>query len=339
MMTEMRFHPVSGLFPEMSEAEFEALVADIAANGLREPIHVVGETIIDGRHRYRACLASGIKPRFVAADESADLTALVISLNLHRRHLTESQRAMVGARLATLAPGRPIANPANLPVSQTHVTLTQLQAADALNVSERLVRHARLVQTAGVPELAKAVDSGVIAVSTAADLSQLPDQIQRETLCRSPDEIRVIARDVKTRIKAAGVCGPSAVRIFDQVAQEQGLSGGDQVAVVEVLKADSPVLPTPAEARRIALNGAPGLMVLASDGRYHTAPGDPKEEARFERWLILRDGLEPLGTMPFPPAEAFAAIPAYQKRNVTAWLAHAVPFLNQFNQLWSQHHA
>lgn len=30
MMTEMRFHPVSGLFLEMSEAEFEALVTGIA---------------------------------------------------------------------------------------------------------------------------------------------------------------------------------------------------------------------------------------------------------------------------------------------------------------------
>lgn len=339
MMTEMRFHPVSGLFPEMSEAEFEALVADIAENGLREPIHVVDETIIDGRHRYRACLASGIKPRFVTADESADLIALVISLNLHRRHLTESQRAMVAARLATRHRGDFNGNQhlvsADLPIP----ALSQSEAAEQLNVSERLVRCARVIQTDGTSELMAAVNRGEVAVSTAADLARLPADTQREVLTRTPEEIRTIARDVKTRIKAAGVCGPSAVRIFDQVAQEQGLSGGDQVAVVEVLKAESPVLPTPAEARRIALNGAPGLMVLASDGRYHTAPGDPKEEARFERWLILRDGLEPLGTMPFPPAEAFAAIPAYQKRNVTAWLAHAVPFLNQFNQLWSQHHA
>ena len=98
-------------------------------------------------------------------------------------------------------------------------------------------------------------------------------------------------------------------------------------------------IPTPAQARRIALEGEPGLMVLGSDNRYYTAPGDPVENARIERWLVLREGLEPLGTLPFPAAEAFAAIPSYQKQNVTAWLAHAVPFLNQLNILWSQHHA
>ena len=338
-MLEMQFHPLSGLFPPMSESEFTALVADVGANGLREPLHVQHGSIVDGRHRYRTCLAAGVEPRFVQVPDDTELSALVISLNLHRRHLSESQRAMVAARLATLAPGRPIANPANLPVSQTHGTLTQVQAADALKVSERLVRHAKQVQTSGAPELARAVDSGALAVSSAADLAGLPLEAQREVLSRSPEEIRAFAREVGHRIQKAGVVGPSAVRIFDKLAEENALSGPEQYAVVEQLKAESPVLPTPAQARRIALEGEPGLMVLGSDNRYYTAPGDPVENARIERWLVLREGLEPLGTLPFQAAEAFAAIPSYQKQNVTAWLAHAVPFLNQLNILWSQHHA
>ena len=212
-MLEMQFHPLSGLFPPMSESEFTALVADVGANGLREPLHVQHGSIVDGRHRYRACLAAGVEPRFVQVPDDTELSALVISLNLHRRHLSESQRAMVAARLATLAPGRPIANPANLPVSQTHGTLTQVQAADALKVSERLVRHAKQVQTSGAPELARAVDSGALAVSTAADLAGLPLDAQREVLSRTPEEIRAFAREVGRRIQKAGVVGPSAVRI------------------------------------------------------------------------------------------------------------------------------
>ena len=338
-MSEMQFHPVSEIFPAMADAEFDALVADIRANGLQEPIHTMGNQIVDGRHRYRACLQAEVEPQFVSVPEGTDVNALVISLNLRRRHLSESQRAMVAARLATLAPGRPTLNPANLPDFQTHVTLTQVQAADALNVSERLVRHAKLVQTDGVPELAKAVDSGAIAVSTAADLSQLPDQIQRETLSRSPDEIRVIARDVKTRIQSAGVCGPSAVRIFDRVAQEQGLSGIEQIAVVGVIKAEAPVLPTPSQAKRIAIEGVADLLVLATDGCYHRAPSDPEENARMRRWLDLREGLEGLAKVSFSPEVALSSIPSYQQQHVTAWLASAVPFLNQLNSLWSQHHA
>ena len=101
-MVEMKFHPVCELFPAMQEKEFAALVADIAQNGLREPIHVMGQAIIDGRHRYRACQATGVEPRFVEVADNADLYALVISLNLHRRHLSESQRAMVAARLTII---------------------------------------------------------------------------------------------------------------------------------------------------------------------------------------------------------------------------------------------
>ena len=52
-------HPVAEIIPEMSSQQFDQLVADIRQNGLREPVllHPDG-SIIDGRHRYRACLES-----------------------------------------------------------------------------------------------------------------------------------------------------------------------------------------------------------------------------------------------------------------------------------------
>lgn len=334
-MSEMQFHPVSGLFPEMSEAEFDALVADIRANGLREPMHVQEGSIVDGRHRYRACLAAGVEPRFVQVPDDIDLNALVISLNLHRRHLDESQRSTIAARIANMRQGQrtdlqPFANLQKVSLAQ---------AADMLNVSPRSVAHASRLLEDGIPELIAAVDRGEIVVSTAADLSRLPADTQRETLRRSPDEIRVIARDVKTRIQSAGVCGPSAVRIFDRVAQEQGLSGIEQIAVVGVIKAEAPVLPTPSQAKRIAIEGVADLLVLATDGCYHRAPSDPEENARMRRWLDLREGLEGLAKVSFSPEVALSSIPSYQQQHVTAWLASAVPFLNQLNSLWSQHHA
>ena len=179
-MVEMKFHPVCELFPAMQEKEFAALVADIAQNGLREPIHVLGQAIIDGRHRYRACRATGVKPRFVEVADNADLYALVISLNLHRRHLSESQRAMVAARLANL--------PHGTNQHAQNCAPTQEVAADLLNVSRRRVQHARAVIENGTPELTAAVDSSAIAVSTAADLSRLPAEVQREVLSRTPEE-------------------------------------------------------------------------------------------------------------------------------------------------------
>ncbi len=333
MTASLPLHPAAELFPVMDEAAFAALVADIAAHGQREPILVLDGQVIDGRHRLRACEQLGLEPlvRQVSADDG-DPFGLVVSLNLHRRHLSEGQRAIIAARLATLPHGRPDAN-------AQICAFTQDEAAQHLKVSRRTVQHARAVLDHGIDELQAAVKGGEISVSAAAELSRLPADTQRAALTKTPEEIRAIAREVKARIKEAGVCGPSAVKIFEQLAADQNLSGIEQCAVVEVIKDEDSPLPTPSEAKRIAREGAPGLMVLGSDGRYHTAPGDPEENARMERWMRLREGLELMATVPFPPTVAVDAIPAYQHKNVSEWLGRVVPFVNQLNQLWSEHHA
>ena len=333
MSTAYPLHPAAELFPVMDEAAFAALVADIAAHGQREPILILDGQVIVGRHRLRACEQLGLEPlvRQVSADDG-DPFGLVVSLNLHRRHLSEGQRAIIAARLATLPHGRPDAN-------AQICAFTQDEAAQHLKVSRRTVQHARAVLDHGIDELQAAVKGGEISVSAAAELSRLPADTQRAALTKTPEEIRAIAREVKARIKEAGVCGPSAVKIFEQLAADQNLSGIEQCAVVEVIKDEDSPLPTPSEAKRIAREGAPGLMVLGSDGRYHTAPGDPEENARMERWMRLREGLELMATVPFPPTVAVEAIPAYQHKNVSEWLGRVVPFVNQLNQLWSEHHA
>ena len=53
------FNAVADMFPLLSGAGFEDLIADIRKNGLREPILVDSEgRIVDGRNRYLACLAA-----------------------------------------------------------------------------------------------------------------------------------------------------------------------------------------------------------------------------------------------------------------------------------------
>ena len=335
MSTAYPLHPAAEIFPVMDEAAFAALVADIAAQGQREPILILDGQVIDGRHRLRACEQLGLEPlvREVSADDG-DPFGLVVSLNLHRRHLTESQRAMVAAHLAQRSPGNRTGNnqherkAANLPDS----SLTQPQAAQLLNVSERSVRHAVEIKNAGAPELIAAVESGQLAVSTAAQLAQLPADDQRAVLAKTPEEIRAIAREVKARIKEAGVCGPSAVKIFDQVAADQHLSGIEQCAVVEVIKAEEPPLPTPSEAKRIAQQNR--TLVLGSDGRYHGPEVSPESALATERWLALREGLEALCRIDVDAEALIACVPHYQQQNLSAWLARAVPLLTRFNQLW-----
>src|SRR5688572_9487566 len=103
----MEFHSLCLALPDMSAEAFQALVEDIRSNGLRHDVVLHEGLILDGRHRYRACLECGIEPRFVTFDGS-DPLAFVISENVTRRHLNESQRAMVASRLANRPVGRTV---------------------------------------------------------------------------------------------------------------------------------------------------------------------------------------------------------------------------------------
>lgn len=210
------FHPLADLFPLMEGVEFDDLVTDVKANGLRDLVMIIdqpgGPQILDGRNRYRALLAAGlISPEdteglyfrhFVPAIDKEPL-AYVLSKNLARRHLNESQRAMVAERLANMHVGRPrIENGANLRNIPSDTSIAS--AAKALNVSPRLVNDARIVKQHGTPELNGAVDRGKLTVTAARQASKLTPEIQHEVV-KAADEAQanVVRTVVKQKLRAA----------------------------------------------------------------------------------------------------------------------------------------
>jgi len=184
---ELEFHPLADIFPLMEGAEFDDLVADIKVKGLCEPIVLYENKTLDGRNRYLACIAAGIEPTFKTY-EGTDPVAFVISANLCRRHLTESQRAMIAAKLATFGRGRPSENASIEAISQD-------DAADMLKVSRSSVQRSRTVFDHGVPELVRAVKQGEVSVSAAANVATLPRAEQRALLAKCDQ--REIARAYK----------------------------------------------------------------------------------------------------------------------------------------------
>lgn len=89
------FHEIANIFPSMEDQEFDELKRDIKEHGLREPIYLYQGKIIDGRNRYQACIEVGMGPHFKEWEGNGSLVAFVVSMNLHRRHLTSSQKAVI----------------------------------------------------------------------------------------------------------------------------------------------------------------------------------------------------------------------------------------------------
>lgn len=178
----------------MTDAEIADLAADIDAHGLREPVVLTpDDLILDGRNRYRACLLAGVEPEVVVTAEPEEAwPALVVSLNLKRRHLNEAQRSMVAAKLAGLGRGRRGENP---PIGG----ISASEAAALLNVGERSIERARTVQREAGPELVEAVERGRVSVSAAADVATLPKPLQAEVVARGEREILEEAKRIRAR--------------------------------------------------------------------------------------------------------------------------------------------
>jgi N6-adenosine-specific RNA methylase IME4/ParB-like chromosome segregation protein Spo0J len=173
----------------MSEAEFQALKADIDQYGQREPVWLYEGKVIDGRHRVRACDELGKQVRMEVYD-GFDAVAFVVSLNLHRRHLSDAQRQVVAGRIANLDHGGDRKSP-------TGDLISQQKAADLLNVSKRGVERAAKVVHDGAQELVEAVESGKISVSAAATIAQAPKEQQREIVARGEKEILEAAKQIR----------------------------------------------------------------------------------------------------------------------------------------------
>lgn len=199
-----RFHEYANFFPMLQGEALDALREDIRLYGVREPVVFLDGAILDGRNRYMCARDLGVEYPRVEYD-GADPLGFVISHNLHRRHLTESQRASVAAKVANMRQGRPSDKGANLPLLSEREPgpVTVSQAASMLNVSERSVKSARKVQERGAPELVRALDEGRVSVSAAADVAERPAEEQAEIVAKGEREILAAAKAIRAEKAAA----------------------------------------------------------------------------------------------------------------------------------------
>lgn len=186
----MEYHEVANLFPLMQGEEYEQLKADIAANGLLEPIWTHQGKIIDGRNRYRACVELGVSPAFRQWDGNGSLVAFVVSLNLKRRHLTSSQKAVVALEVEkALAVEARERQGTRVDLLQNSQNFSQIfekssgpihaapEAAAIVGTNRQYVHDAKRIAR-DAPELLGEVRTGTLTIPEAKALARLPE-VQR----------------------------------------------------------------------------------------------------------------------------------------------------------------
>lgn len=210
----MEFHPVANIFPMMAPDEYAGLREDIRKHGLLEPIYVYQKTILDGRNRYKACTELGIEPLFVEWYGQGSPVDFIVSLNLHRRHLNETQRAMVGERLATRPEGRPKTTSID--------AVSKAEAAELLNVSESSIDRARVIRKEGDPELIAECEAGETSLNDA--VHQITQRKRAQRVLdefpedERPESIEELQSQISAQLTTLDRCSQVS-KMFHQISQ------------------------------------------------------------------------------------------------------------------------
>lgn len=199
----MKFHEYANLFPMMPEMDLMRLAEDIKEKGQSDPVITLDGMILDGRNRYKACEINGITPR-CEEYSGDDPLGFVVSHNLHRRHLSESQRALVAAKWARLKHGSdgfrgnqyksgksPIGD------SPQTETTTRNKAAELLKVGTTSIDRAKRAMKHGIPEIVSMMESGEISALAASQVSQLPKDEQSKAVSGGVAGVKEAAKKLK----------------------------------------------------------------------------------------------------------------------------------------------
>lgn len=191
----MKFHEYANIYRMLPDNELAKLAQDIKEKGQLLPITLYENQILDGRNRYKACEIAGIKPR-IEEYTGDDPLGFVASLNDHRRHDTDNERAMVGARMANLKHGTNRHDlESSMETSRPAVTIER--AAELSGSTTASIKRAKPIVTTGIPELQDMVDSGEVSIRAGSEVAKLPEEEQRKAVSGGVEAVKAKAKEIR----------------------------------------------------------------------------------------------------------------------------------------------
>jgi ParB-like chromosome segregation protein Spo0J len=212
--TKLEPHPLSAIFPPISDEDFGKLAADIKLNGLHQAIVRYQGKILDGNNRYRACELAKIAPKFTDFNgDDAAARNYVISANIHRRHLSPDQRREI---IATLLKADP--------------TQSNRQVADTAKVDHKTVgaERSRLEAGGEIPHQEKTVGKDGVAQPTKTKRGGKGGKSGAKSETEKITYKKVV--NAKTALNAYGVLEEHLLDALQDVSDHSDFSQADDLA-------------------------------------------------------------------------------------------------------------
>lgn len=176
-------HPIALCYPPLSEVDFCDLKESIQKNGQLNPITLYEGKVLDGTQRQRACNELGIEPKTISP-QIDDPVSYVVGQNERRRHLSTTDKALIGEKLAKLRHGSNQYQKVDSSFDESTPS-NRKEVAKALGISTKSIDRVRQVKRQGVPELIAALESKSVGLEPAVKIARLPKDQQLIELTKS----------------------------------------------------------------------------------------------------------------------------------------------------------
>ena len=247
--------------------EHEALERSILAEGCRDALVLWGDVLVDGHNRFGICQKHGLpfntvqNTRFQSME---DVHLWMIEQHLGRRSVSDFQRGVLALRKRDILSARKQVEQAQLqresdgtaePADEAGEDSPPWEPAPKISRAE-LAREAKLstsqvgmierIHAQAAAEVVEAVKAGMISISAAAAVADLPEEEQRAAAAGGKDELKQAAKRVREskRKPRAPKPEPESPEMDFEEANEDEIASRDAevLTALEQLGEDAPAL-------------------------------------------------------------------------------------------------
>ena len=199
----------------LTDIEYAALERSLQTEGCRDALVLWGDVLIDGHNRYAICKKHGIEFRTVQNNNFSSIEEVMLWMidnHLARRSVSDYQRGVLALRKKELVAARIAQRAAEAPPTSTEGDEAQVdtsppwstreEVAKAARVSSNTISQIERIEKAATKQLKEAVRSGTISINAAANVAQLPEEVQIAAVAGGRKELQQAARQVREQ-KAA----------------------------------------------------------------------------------------------------------------------------------------